>query len=132
MEESSEFGKSDLVGPRDLLINGIQIKAVPHLDFIDSVCRNIIDACRPVEFVVPVPSLLFAPSALNDYEQTKQEESERYFFHKFKFINLTDLSQSIIMIIIFCFRWLMIRVSKLGFLLFKEETNQSNGFTMSS
>ncbi len=68
MEESSEFGKSDLAGPWDLLIDGIQIKAVPHLDFIDSVCGNIIDACRPVEFVVPVPRLLFAPSALNDYE----------------------------------------------------------------
>jgi hypothetical protein len=122
-----------LVGPRNLLINGIQIKAVPHLDFIDSVCGNIIDTCRPVEFVVPVPSLLFAPSALNDYEQAQKKESERYFFHKFKFINLADLSQSIIMIIIFCFRWLCRNwVGKIGFLLLKEEKNKKNGFTMSS
>ncbi len=71
MKESSEFGESDLIGPWDLLIDGIQVKAVPHLDFIDSVCRDVIDTCGPVDFIVPVPSLSFAPSGLNGYEQAK-------------------------------------------------------------
>ena len=43
VKESSEFGEANLIGPGDFFINGVDIKTIPHLNFVDSICRDVVD-----------------------------------------------------------------------------------------
>ena len=65
MEEGSEFWEAELIGLWDFHVDGVEIKTVPHLNFVDGIGGDIIDTCRPIEFIVPIPSLLFSPSWLS-------------------------------------------------------------------
>jgi hypothetical protein len=62
MQKSSELSKPNLTGPLELSVNGVEIETIPHLNFVDCISWCVIDSCRPVLFVIPIPSLLLCPS----------------------------------------------------------------------
>jgi hypothetical protein len=43
MKESSEFCKAYGTGPFELPINSVKVEAVPHLDLVHSIGRDIVD-----------------------------------------------------------------------------------------
>ncbi len=84
VKESSEFREPNLFGPAYLSVDGIDIKAIPHLYFIDSISRGIVNTSCPIKLVVPIPSLLFSPSALSDQDKTNYYQKTRYPAHRFE------------------------------------------------
>lgn len=44
MKESSEFCKAYGTGPFELPIYSVKVEAIPHLDFVYSIGRDIVDA----------------------------------------------------------------------------------------
>ena len=105
VKEGSEFREADLIGPGDFFVDGIEIKTVPHLDFVDGVGGDIIDACRPVKLIVPVPSLLFGPSRLSGKDQAKYYKKTRYFVHIIKVYIFGFKFSTILRMYCFCLKF---------------------------